>query len=603
MGVVGSGYARRAIDFRDRPMPSNPPATAPTLSAPERRNFWLFMLVAVIILGAGLGLRDPWPSDEPRFALVAKHMVESGDWLFTHRGSELYSDKPPLFMQLQAAAYTLTGHWRIAFLLPSLLAALGTLFLVYDLGRRLWNPRIGLWAAAALLATFQFVYQSKRAQIDPLVTFFITAANYGLLRHFLLGPDWRSWWFGCFAAGLGVISKGVGFLALLMIVPYVFARRRGWTHATVTEHAGWRWAGGALAFLAAIGVWLVPMVASVLLEGTPEQKAYMNDLLFRQTAGRYANAWSHEQPFWYFAEVIAFAWMPLALAILPALPHWRERLAARDARLLLPLAWVVLVVVFFSISRGKRDVYILPALPCVALALAPFLDAITARPWFRRVVLGFVVLLSLLFAGYGLAAWLGRVPRADALVEARGLGESGRGLWLMIAAIGAFGLAGALVFRVRRALAALVVLLAALWMAWSLWAYPLTNEANSARGVMRKAGEIAGPDAEIALVAWKEQNLLFADRSMTDFGFRRPWHDQLAAAIRWQEAAPGNRWVFAQAPALAACIDPATAVVVGNANRRTWTMFRAEAVRPACRGGNVPESIDANDKGDDDGAD
>ena len=96
------------------------------------------------MLGAGLGLRDPWPADEPRFVLVAKQMVESGDWLFPHRGTELYSDKPPLFMWLQAAAYALFGNWRVAFLLPSLLAALGTLWLRVDLGRRLWTRRVGL---------------------------------------------------------------------------------------------------------------------------------------------------------------------------------------------------------------------------------------------------------------------------------------------------------------------------------------------------------------------------------------------------------------------------------------------------------------------------
>src|SRR5688572_26007914 len=98
----------------------------------------LFWILAVLVLGAGLGLRDPWPADEPRFALVARQMVESGDWLFPHRGSELYSDKPPMFMWLQAAAYTLLGNWRVAFLLPSLLAALGTLWCVVDLGKRLW---------------------------------------------------------------------------------------------------------------------------------------------------------------------------------------------------------------------------------------------------------------------------------------------------------------------------------------------------------------------------------------------------------------------------------------------------------------------------------
>src|SRR5687768_12758365 len=73
---------------------------------------WLFWIVAWLVLGAGLGLRDPWPADEPRFALVAMQMVESGQWLFPHRGGELYSDKPPFFMWMQALAYQATGQWR-----------------------------------------------------------------------------------------------------------------------------------------------------------------------------------------------------------------------------------------------------------------------------------------------------------------------------------------------------------------------------------------------------------------------------------------------------------------------------------------------------------
>ena len=181
-------------------------------------QFALLVLLASLSLLAGLGLREPSPPDEPRFVLAAKEMVESGQWLFPHRGSELYSDKPPMLMWLQAAFYTVSGNWRVAFLLPSLLAALGTLWCVQDLGRRLWTRKVGLYAAWALLFAFQFTWQAKKAQIDPLVTFFITLANYGLLRHLLLGPDWRWWTLGWFAAGLGTISKGVGVIALLMLL-------------------------------------------------------------------------------------------------------------------------------------------------------------------------------------------------------------------------------------------------------------------------------------------------------------------------------------------------------------------------------------------------
>lgn len=77
---------------------------------------WL-LLIALVVLGAGLGLRDPWPADEPRFALIAKEMVESGQWLFPMRGGELYPDKPPLFMWGIAIGYVLTGSIKVAFLL------------------------------------------------------------------------------------------------------------------------------------------------------------------------------------------------------------------------------------------------------------------------------------------------------------------------------------------------------------------------------------------------------------------------------------------------------------------------------------------------------
>ena len=160
-------------------------------------------------------------------------MVDTGNWLFPHRGNELYADKPPMLMWLQAAGYRLVGNWRVAFLLPSLLAALGTLWCVVDLGKRLWTRPVGLYAGWALLFALQFTYQAKKAQIDPLVTFWITLANYGLLRHFLSTrhdpePDWRMWTLGWFAAGLGTITKGVGVLALVMLLPAMFATVRGW---------------------------------------------------------------------------------------------------------------------------------------------------------------------------------------------------------------------------------------------------------------------------------------------------------------------------------------------------------------------------------------
>lgn len=546
-----------------------------------QRNTRLFWLFALLILGTGLGLRDPWPADEPRFALVAKQMVESGDWLFPHRGSELYSDKPPLFMWLQAVVLSATGNLRIAFLLPSLLAALGTLWCVVDLGTRLWTRRVGLYAGWALLLALQFTWQAKKAQIDPLAVFWITLANYGLLRHLLRGPDWRMWALGWAAAGLGTITKAVGVLSLLMLLPAAFARWRGWPAVRLHARNPRFWLG-PLAFVAACGVWLLPMLVAALGKQSPAYDAYINDILFRQTVTRYTNAWHHGQPPWYFIEVALTAWLPTVLALPWAIPAWRRRLQRRDARLLLPLGWVLLVLVFFSIPSGKRDMYILPALPMLCLALAPLLPGILRKQGAQRLLLGFVGLLSMAMVGAGLAMLVGEPGFERRFMEGRDAAVA-EGLAAMFVATGGVGIGALLWFGRRRAQAALVALLATLWVLYSLVAAPLLNDGSSSRGLMRQVGTAIGPTAQLGLVGWREQQLLMADRPAADFGFKRDPKAQFADALGWQrQATPAPRWLLVEGSVLPACVDTARARDMGNANRRRWWLLPGAATRE-CR--------------------
>ena len=557
------------------------------------REFWLLAVVALLLLGTVLGLRDPWPSDEPRFTLVAKHMVESGDWLFPRRGTELYSDKPPMLMWFEAVFYTLVRDWRVAFLLPSLLAALGTLWCVYDLGRRLWTRRVGLYAAWALLFALQFTYQSKKAQIDPLVMFWITLANYGLLRHLLRGPDWRMWTLGWFAAGLGTITKGVGGLALLMLLPAAIASLRGWPNVRV--HArNWRFWIGPLAFAFAASLWLVPMVTAALHHAEPEYRAYLNDILFRQTAGRYAKSWDHPQPPWYHFEVMATAWLPTVLALFWAIPAWRRRLRRRDARYLLPLAWWALIILFFSIPHGKRDVYIMPALPMMCLALAPLLPGILRRAAAKRVAFGFAAALGTLLLVAGLWMWFGEPKFEAKLMSDRGFVDGGRALYLMLMAMGAWALASVGWHRVRGGEKALAWALGGIWVLYGLIAYPLLNPSSSAVGLMTHVGQRIGPDAELGLVAWKEQNLLMADRPAATFGFQTIWPEQLARGMRWQAEAPQKRWLLVQEPALSQCVDKAKAEFAGVSNRRRWWLVPAAAADVAC----TPHGIKTQNQAD-----
>ncbi len=546
------------------------------------RETWLFVVMALLVLGAGLGLRDPWPSDEPRFALVAKQMVDSGQWLFPHRGLELYSDKPPMLMWWQATFYSVIGNWRVAFLLPSLIAALGTLWCVVDLGRRLWTRRVGLYAGWALLFALQFTFQAKKAQIDPLLVLFITLANYGLLRHLLLGPAWRWWWAGWFFAGIGVITKGVGMLALLMILPAAIASARHWPRVRLHARDLRFWLA-PLAFVLAAALWLVPMVMTALATKSGEYQAYLDDILFRQTAKRYTQSWDHHQPWWYFLGTMPSMWIPAFLALPWAIPAWRRRLQRRDARYLLLLGWWLLIVLFFSIPHGKRDVYILPTLPMFCLALAPLIPGLLRRRDVQRLLGGFTLLLALGTLAAGASALLGTPGFEARLVLERGLapGAMEAMAWAALA-MGGAGIASLLLFGPARRHLALVAMLAVVWVLYSLVGYPVLNDSSSARGLMRSVGTRIGADAELGLVAWKEQNLLMVDRPAATFGFIVPWHEQLQAGVQWQQLSPQRRWLLVQEDTLLGCVDRDGAVLAGVANRRRWWLVPAGAVHGPC---------------------
>src|SRR5581483_4931203 len=177
---------------------------------------------------------------------------------------------------------------------------------------------------------------------------------------------------------------------------------------------------------------------------------YVHDLFFHQTAGRYAKSWDHPQPWWYYVPIVLFDWFPLSLAYVGAVTRWRRDLAGRDARVLLPLAWAALVFVFFSIPHGKRDVYLMPALPMIALALAPHLGEIASGPRLRKTAFALALGAGIAILGLGLAAIRGHSASLGDMLRRRELDSLGNAVWAMFVAIGAAFIAAAAAFRPRR---------------------------------------------------------------------------------------------------------------------------------------------------------
>lgn len=585
-----------AIAEAPAPAPAETHSQSPHSAAPPRRLrsalppisardlSWL-LLALLVIVGTGLGIRDPWPADEPRFASLARDMVQAGEWLFPRVGGDLYQDKPPLFFWLLALSYIAFGWFKGWFLIPSFLAAAGVLFLVYDFGRRTVSREAGVAAAVLVACTLQFVLAVRGAQIDPTLCLLTTLSIYALLRHLLLGDGWRWYLLGGFTAGLGIFTKGVGFLPVLILIPYFLLRGFGWKGLATLDagRGGWRWWLAPAAMLLAVTLWFVPMLIAVATSGSPEYAAYRDEILFKQTVGRYAAAWHHVKAWYYFiVEVIPPLWIPWSILLFWLVPRYKAAFQGRDARVWLPLGWVILVVLFFSMSPGKRGIYVLPALPVLAMASMPVLGEVLARRGVR--VAGFV--LAGLFLAISVGGYLYYMLGGEGIERALGLEH----VLLVYAGLCASGLW--LAWR-RAPLLAWPVALGALAITFSYWLAPVMNGDRSGKDFIRSVLVQVKPGEELGLVAYKEQFLLYLDRPTVNFGHRR-WQEgpqETFDAAAWLNAgdkrvllvpedslSPVNRFIPDSQPVdcFVADVTP-----VGEQSRDRWFLVRAPA-EPDC---------------------
>ncbi|HET7811231.1 MAG TPA: glycosyltransferase family 39 protein [Steroidobacteraceae bacterium] len=575
-------------------VPLAPPPALTRAAPPPIRAMdlsWL-ALALLVIIGTGVGIREPWPADEPRFALIARDMVATGEWLFPRVGGDLYQDKPPLFFWMLAAFFSLTGSLKWSFLLPAFLAAGSTLFLIYDFGRRLVSREAGLGAALITVCTLHFIMVMRGAQIDPLLCGLTTFSLYALLRHLLFGPAWGWYALGGFVAGLGIITKGVGFLPLLVLVPYVLLRVFHWRGLPQVDGgvAGWRWFLAPLAMLAATLVWFIPMILAVHASGAPEYRAYRDEILFKQTVGRYSAAWHHVKPWYYFVlEVIPALWLPWSLLLVWLVPRFRKAFTERDARVWLLLFWVALVLCFFSWSPGKRGVYILPALPALALAATPFVEELLARPGVRRAGWALAWLLWGTIAVLAVSYTAGAKFAIKAFAEGNLPGAAALYVFLALSA------AGLVYARLRAPLAAWPVVIGTLAVVFSYGIAPAMDGERSGSDFTRTMLRQVRPGERLALVAYKEQFLLYLDRPTVNFGHRRflegPQEAYDAAAWLDAPAEDGYRRVLlVPEDQLKPCFLGA-ANKAGRSSDTDWYLVRGHASDDCAAKGNASRAI------------
>ena len=93
--------------------------------------FWADCRCRVSYFSGAWAVVELMSLNEGRRALAIQEMVASGNWLLPHLNGELYLTKPPLLYWLSSAFAMFGGVNEWTLRLPSALAAIAVLFMVY----------------------------------------------------------------------------------------------------------------------------------------------------------------------------------------------------------------------------------------------------------------------------------------------------------------------------------------------------------------------------------------------------------------------------------------------------------------------------------------
>lgn len=317
-------------------------------------------LAAVLFL-AWLGSHDLWAPDEPYFAEGAREMLVDGEIAVPHVNGVVTTDKPPLFFWLIALASLPLGEvtsWTAR--LPSALAALGTLALTMSLARRFHGPRTAALTGTVLATTYLFWDKARWSQTDSVLCLLIWCAltSFALFRAGVMDGARAGLLFWA-ATALAVLDKGpVGLLLPLGISLTVLGVDRNlglWR-----RFAPFR---GPLLFALIVGAW----IAVATYGGGGEYSVW--SALREHFIERGIHGYHHKQPFYYFFEVLPVVLMPWSALVPGALVLAWSRRSPFDRFL---LTAVLFVILFFTISTEKRELYALPAVPAFAMMIGSF---------------------------------------------------------------------------------------------------------------------------------------------------------------------------------------------------------------------------------------
>lgn len=367
------------------------------MTARTRTDVLLIAGFCAFLFFYGIGQFGLIGADEPRYAQVAREMLERHDWTTPVLGGNPWLEKPPLYYWQAMLAYSMFGVSDVSARLPAAFDATLLVIAVYLFFRRF---RRGVEVDAALITAScaGVIGYARAASMDMALA---AAFGIGMLAWWGWRESGKRVYLAMFyvSMALGMLAKGpvAPFLAAAVIAVFALAARE---FRVVVRTL---WLPGILLFCAIA----LPWYFAVQMRN-PE---FFREFILQHNLARFSSdLYHHRQPFWYYLPVTALALVPWTVFVIAALCRtmriWyaeRKSVSAEpDLEFqfsLFACCWLVVPVVFFSLSRSKLPGYILPAIPAGAVLLADYLLQHFEHEKGQAVSKWLVVLHSLVAAG------------------------------------------------------------------------------------------------------------------------------------------------------------------------------------------------------------
>jgi len=355
----------------------------------QRLNWALHLLLLIALCGVlyfpYLGRVPFFDRGEPREALAVQDIVERGEWLFPLKRATTIPSKPPLFHWSAALTSQIAGKMDEATIrFPSALYATLGVLVIYALGRPLFGAQVALLGGAILATTLVYQNHALSARVDMTLCFFVTvslALYYAIYRGFLIGRSWHYVFY--ILIGIGTLAKGPLGIVLpgLVIVLFLALKRRWDLVFNLCFHPA------ATLTLLLAGGWYAIAIA----RGGED---FFERQILGENLARFVGGSGHSHPVYYYIFYLFTLGFPWSL-FLPFLlwDSFKQGFTSDEDRLFLKL-WFLAMFIFFSLSLGKRPVYLLPLYPALSLLLAVWFHNQGASPGARRLLIRFIAAIA-----------------------------------------------------------------------------------------------------------------------------------------------------------------------------------------------------------------